>query len=365
MISVEEKLIPSEIIFKKNYNLKKLLEDIGNPQNSFNVINVVGTNGKGSTSHFIFEGLKTKFKKVGLFTSPAFLNQNERIQYNGEMISDENLKRLLAKNKNLIKKYELTFFEIWTFIAILYFYELKIDIAVIEAGIGGLKDSTNVFEKQLAVCVTSLGLDHQEILGFTIKEIIYQKLCIAKKNVKIFLSQDNIKYKRIIKKVNNNTKVFAKKIIDPVYFQGFNKGLAFELLNYLGITINSFQYSPLGRYSILKKEPMLIIDGCHNYDAALKLSKQIEKIESLIILFGASEGKNYKKMLQIFKKGNRTIYLTEFEHEKSWKISKEDFKDFIVVKDWKFFLSENKDKNILVCGSLYFIPLIYKWKEEG
>ncbi|WP_339029857.1 bifunctional folylpolyglutamate synthase/dihydrofolate synthase [Spiroplasma endosymbiont of Cantharis nigra] len=364
MISVEENLIPSEIIFKKNYNLKKLLEDIGNPQNSFNVINVVGTNGKGSTSQFIFNGLKTKFKKVGLFISPAFLNQNERIQYNGEMISDENLKRLLAENQKLIKKYELTFFEIWTLIAILYFYELKIDIAVIEAGIGGLKDSTNVFEKQLAVCVTSLGMDHQEVLGYTIEEIIYQKLTIAKQNVKIFLSADNIKYKKIIKKVNDNPKVFTKKIIDPIYFQSFNKGLAIELLNYLGITINSFEEAPLGRYSLLKKEPMFIIDGCHNYDGALKLSKQIKQINDLIILFGASEGKDYKKILDGLKKRDRKIYLTEFDHKKSWKINKREFADFTIVKDWKNFLKDNEHKNILVCGSLYFIPLIYKWKEE-
>ncbi|ALD65977.1 bifunctional folylpolyglutamate synthase/dihydrofolate synthase [Spiroplasma cantharicola] len=364
MISVEENLIPSEIIFKKSYNLKKLLEDLGNPQNSFKVINVVGTNGKGSTSQFIFSGLKTKFKKVGLFISPAFLNQNERIQYNSKMISDEDLKRILSKNEKLIKKYELTFFEIWTFIAILYFHELQIDIAVIEAGIGGLKDSTNVFEKQLAVCVTSLGLDHQEILGETIEEIIYQKLNIAKENVKIFLSADNIKYKKIIKTINDNPKVFTKKFIDPVYFQSFNKGLAKAVLNYLGIAVDSFNEAPLGRYSLLRSDPIFIIDGCHNHNGALKLSKQIKDIEDLIILFGASEGKNYKRILNVFRKRKKNIFLTEFDHKKSWKINQQEFANYTIINNWKNFLTENKNKNILVCGSLYFIPLVYKWMEK-
>ncbi|QHX36315.1 folylpolyglutamate synthase/dihydrofolate synthase family protein [Spiroplasma sp. BIUS-1] len=361
MISVEEKLIPSDIIFKKNYNLQKLLNDIGNPQNNFKVINTVGTNGKGSTSNFIFNGLKTKFKNVGLFISPAFINQNERIQLNSEMISDEDLKRLLNENNEVIKKYELTFFEIWTLLAILYFNEKKVEVAVIEAGIGGVKDSTNVFENQLAVCVTSLGLDHQEVLGNTIEQIAYQKLGIAKKGVKIFISADNIKYKKIINKVNNNYKVFAKKIPDKVYYQSFNKGLAKEVLNYLGIIYEEFNTTPLGRFSILKKEPLLILDGCHNYDGALKLSKQIKKIKNLIIVFGSSEGKDQKSILEVFKKLKKEIFITEFNHPKAWKIDHSKFADYKIINDWEKFLKDNQERNILVCGSLYFIPQVYEW----
>ncbi|AUM62316.1 bifunctional folylpolyglutamate synthase/dihydrofolate synthase [Spiroplasma monobiae] len=361
MISVEENLIPSEIIFKKNYNLKRLLEDMNNPQNNFKVISIVGTNGKGSTSQFIFSGLKTKFKRVGLFISPAFLNQNERIQINSEMISDKDLKRLLSENNDLIKKYELTFFEIWTFIAILYFNEMKIDIAVIEAGIGGIKDSTSVFENQLAVCVTSLGFDHQEVLGYTIEEIIYQKIAIAKKGVKIFISADNSKYKKIINRVNDNEKVFAQKYTDPIHFQTFNKGLAKDVLAYLGIPFDNFHVTPLGRFSVLREEPLFILDGCHNYDGAYKLSKQIRGIDNLIILFGSSEGKEQFKMLEIFRKQKKDIYLTEFDHMKSWSIDKNKFAKYKIVEDWKEFLKSNQDKNVLVCGSLYFIPLVYTW----
>ncbi|WP_339020994.1 bifunctional folylpolyglutamate synthase/dihydrofolate synthase [Spiroplasma endosymbiont of Atherix ibis] len=363
MISVEEELIPSDIIFKKNYNLKKLLDDFGKPQNNFSVISIVGTNGKGSTSQFIFSGLKTKFKNVGLFISPAFIYQNERIQFNTEMISDNDLKRLLLDNEKVIKKYELTFFEIWTFIAILYFNEKKVDVAVIEAGIGGFKDSTNVFEKQLAVCVTSLGLDHQEILGPSIEEIIYQKLAIAKKNVKIFISADNLQYKKIIDKVNLNKKIYTKQIEDSIYYQSFNKGLALETLKYLDIPFASFSKSPLGRFTILKTDPLLILDGCHNYDGAVKLSKQIKDIDNLIILFGSSERKDQIKILEVFKKIKKEIFLTEFIHKKSWKIDKNKFKEFKIIDNWEVFLDNNKDKNILVCGSLYFIPLVYKWFE--
>ncbi|WP_338985214.1 bifunctional folylpolyglutamate synthase/dihydrofolate synthase [Spiroplasma endosymbiont of Diplazon laetatorius] len=361
MISVEENLIPSEIIFKKNYNLQKLLKDLGNPQNKFKVINVVGTNGKGSTSQFIYSGLKTKFSRVGLFTSPAFLNQNERIQFNNNVISDEDLKRLLSENNEVIKKYQLTFFEIWTLLSILYFNKQNVEVAVIEAGIGGVKDSTNVFENQLAVCVTSLGLDHQEVLGLSIEEIIFQKISIAKKDVRIFISADNLKYNKTIKRVNKNEKVYTRIIEDPVYYQTFNKGLAQEVLEYLGIPFYDFHISPLGRYSVLRKEPLFILDGCHNYDGALKLCKQIKNEKELIILFGSSEGKDQLKMLHLFKKMKRKVFITEFDHKKSWTIDNEKFSEFEIVKDWKVFLENNKEKNILVCGSLYFVPLVYQW----
>ncbi|AGR41770.1 bifunctional folylpolyglutamate synthase/dihydrofolate synthase [Spiroplasma diminutum] len=364
MISVEENLIPSDIIFKKNYNLTKMLKELGNPQNNFYVINVVGTNGKGSTSQFIFSGLKEKFKNVGLFSSPAFLFHNERISFNSEMISDEELKKIISDNESLIKKYELTFFEIWTFIAIIFFNERKVDVAVIEAGIGGAKDSTNVFERQLAVCVTSLGLDHQEILGETIEQIIEQKVSIAKKDVKIFISSDNKKYKNIIAKVNNNEKVYTKRISDSVYFQSFNKGLAKQVLEYLGIPFSDFSIVPLGRYTILRNNPLFILDGCHNDNGALKLSRQIKDIEDLIILFGSSEGKKHMKILDTLKKSKRKIYLTEFDHIKSWKIDRNKFSNFEILDNWKEFLEKNKEKNILVCGSLYFAPIVYNWFNE-
>ncbi|AGR40761.1 bifunctional folylpolyglutamate synthase/dihydrofolate synthase [Spiroplasma taiwanense] len=364
MISVKDEIFEQKILFKKNYNLNKLLDSLKNPQDNFKVINVVGTNGKGSTSNFIFSGLKTKYEKVGLFTSPAFLYHNERIKFNNDYISDEDLKRILNDNKEIIKKFELTFFEIWTYIAILFFNEKKIDIAVIEAGIGGLKDSTNLFNNQIAVCVTSIDFDHTEILGNKIEEILFQKISIAKKGVPIFLSRDNYKYKKIINQINLNQKIYCKKINDPVYFQKLNKGLAKEVLKYLEIDFSLKWKSSLGRFTILKEKPFLILDGCHNMDGAKKLIKNIKNIKNIKIIFGSSLNKEQLKIIKILKKASKKIYLTEFEHPKSWEIDEKLYKNENIIKDWRKFYLNNKNENIIVCGSLYFIPIFYEWFKE-
>ncbi|AKX33725.1 folylpolyglutamate synthase [Spiroplasma litorale] len=360
MIKVDETFIETTLLFKKQYNLKKLLSNLGNPQNNIKVINVVGTNGKGSTSKYIYDGLRSKFKNIGLFISPAFLYQNERIQLNGNYINDEDLKKLYNDNKKIIKEYELTFFEIWMFLAVLYFNKFDIDYAVIEAGIGGRLDCTNLFENQVCVCLTSIGYDHTELLGNNIESIIEHKVGIIKPGRTLFVSSDNKKYKKIIKEKVNEKVVFAKKVKNKINYQRSNIGLAKKVLKWLDVKYNNY-IAPIGRYTYLNETPKFIIDGCHNIDGVKTVIKQIKKLNNPIVIYASSKEKDYFQILKVLKKNIKNLYITDFEHPKSWIIPKDLKSDYNYIGDWKIFLEKNIYNNIVVCGSLYFIPQVYEW----
>lgn len=359
MISVNKIIISNDILFKKKYNLKKLLNDLNNPQNNFKVVNVVGTNGKGSTATLIYKNLVKNNIDAGLFFSPAFLYHNERIQVNDKLICDDRLLALIQENKDLIKKYELTFFEIWTFLAILYFNEKKIKIAIVEAGIGGVKDATNVFENQLAVCLTSLGYDHTDILGTDIEDIIRNKVQIAKNDAKIYTSSNNKIYINKIKQYTPNEIIFCDDYSTDTTFQKYNKAIACVFLKSLNIIFDENVTLPLGRQTVLNKEPLFIIDGCHNLNGAIELIKSIKEFKDLTVLFASSIGKENHEMMNVIKKECKEFFITTFDHEKAWDFKKVNYEN--KVDDWKKFILKNKQKKILVCGSLYFIPQVYEW----
>ncbi|ASP27833.1 folylpolyglutamate synthase [Spiroplasma corruscae] len=360
MIRVDESFIETKILFRKKYNLKKLLEDVGNPQNNIKVINVVGTNGKGSTSKFIYDGLRTKYQNVGLFISPAFIYQNERVQANGQYIDDESLKKIYEDNKKTFLEYELTFFEIWTFIAIVYFNAKGVEYAVIEAGIGGKLDCTNLFNNQVAVCLTSISFDHTELLGNTIEEIIDHKINITKLNNPVFISNDNIKYKKIINKYTSLNIVYTKKAKSNISYQKANVGLAKKVLDYLGIKVSTF-IPPIGRFTILREKPLLLIDGCHNIDGLMKFTKDAKKYKNFKLVYASSKDKDYLTSLNFLRKKFKNIYITEFNHQKSWIVPNELKGKYTFIDNWQSFLDKNIYNNIVVCGSLYFIPQVLEW----
>lgn len=356
MIKVEEEIFQSEL-FKKKYNLSKLLEHRKNYQNNIKVINIVGTNGKGSTAHYISLGLKNKFKKVGLFISPAFMFHNERIQINNTPISDDDLKKLIKKNWKDILKFELSFFEIWTLLAIEYFTNKKIDIAIFEAGIGGTLDATNVFKNQELVCLTSVGKDHTELLGSTIEKIIVEKIGIWKKVCPVFSAADNEKYLKELK--YNEIKICKEYELENSY-QKYNMGIAKCVLEYFNVeSIKNILDSqpPLGRITRLDN---ILLDGSHNVDGIREILKYISNIKfECIILFASSYQKDHEEILNLITKNNNNLSICEFDHIKSWKIP-EKYKKY-KINNWKQFIIDNKNKNILVCGSLYFVPMVYNF----
>ncbi|QVK05153.1 Mur ligase family protein [Mycoplasma mycoides] len=365
MISVDQELFPINQRLNKEVVFDKVLDELNHPEKFLKVINVVGTNGKGSTSFYLSKGLLKKYQKVGLFISPAFLYQNERIQINNTPISDNELKSYLDKIDYLIKKYQLHFFEIWTLIMILYFKDQKVDIVVCEAGIGGIKDTTSFLTNQLFSLCTSISYDHMDILGNSIDEIIYNKINIAKPNTKLFISYDNLKYKDKINEqlINKNVElIYTDLYEDQIIYQQANKGLVKKVLEYLNIfQTDIFQLQPpLGRFTTIRTFPNhIIIDGAHNVDGINKLIQSVKSLnKEFIVLYASINTKEYLKSLELLDQNFNEVYICEFNFIKSWSIDNIDHKN--KIKDWKKFL-KNNTKNIIICGSLYFIPLVYNY----
>ncbi|MFU0251720.1 bifunctional folylpolyglutamate synthase/dihydrofolate synthase [Spiroplasma sp. Moj] len=360
--------------FQKKYNLVKLLtEKYADAQNKIKVINVVGTNGKGSVSNYLHRQLMLNYQRVGLFTSPAFSKHNERIKINIKMISDSDLKRIIKEIKEEIKTYQLTFFEIWVLICIKYFLEQKIDIAIIEAGIGGCLDATNVFNNQLAVLLTSIDYEHTEILGNTLDSIIQNKVGVAKNNCQLFISASCKKHFNLIAKYYNSDNIITSEVYSQAinYYQEFNVGLVIKFLKIFKFKINYeiFKVNPvLGRFTQLSKNPYFIIDGAHNPEGIRACIYTFEMLHNLnrnevLVLYASSQKKDYMQNLTLLKEHfDNNLYITEFQHPMSWDIN--NIKMQNKVKNWKKLLLQNKTKNILVCGSLYFIPLVYQFYLE-
>ncbi|PPE04845.1 folylpolyglutamate synthase [Entomoplasma ellychniae] len=361
MIQVSKDIIDINQRFQKIYNLDKVLNLLNNPQQNLPTISVVGTNGKGSTSFFISKGLLEKYNKVGLFTSPAFIYHNERIQINNKFISDEDLKHYIKITKKYVVEYKLTFFEIWTLIAILYFADNNVDIIVMEAGIGGVKDSTKLMSNQLLVVVSSISYDHIEVLGTSIEEIIFQKVNIAYKNVPLIISMDNLKYKDIIIKslVNKNAIIWADSYEDKINYQKANKGLANKVLQHFKINydLNNVQ-PPLGRFTQIEfKDIKIILDGAHNVDGINQLINSVNTKEWTVV-YASIETKDYITILNTLKNNFEKVYITNFEYFKSWDINKINHN--LKIKNIENFILTSKE-NLLICGSLYFVPLVYEF----
>jgi len=176
---------------------QELLKTCGNPQDNYISIHIAGTNGKGSTAAMLASVLVAVGYRVGLYTSPHLIRFNERIRVNGIPISDEKIVDFVSRYKSVIEKIQSTFFEATTAMAYEYFYNEKVDIAVIETGLGGRLDSTNVLNPQVTV-ISSINIDHTEILGKDLKAIAYEKGGIIKDGVPLILSSQNEEVKKVI-----------------------------------------------------------------------------------------------------------------------------------------------------------------------
>jgi len=160
-------------------NIKELLLALGNPERSFPCIHIAGTNGKGSTSHMIAAVLQASGLKVGLYTSPHYVDFRERVKINGQLISPQNVLDFVNQHYALMQSIQPSYFELTVALAFHHFQYYAVDVAVIETGLGGLLDSTNVIDPLLSV-ITNIGYDHQDVLGETLPEIAVQKAGIIK-----------------------------------------------------------------------------------------------------------------------------------------------------------------------------------------
>jgi len=299
-------------------NIQKLLNYCENPQNNYPTIHIAGTNGKGTTAHAIAATLQLAGYKVGLYTSPHLIRFAERIKINGCEISDSELNSLVKLFKSEIIKSKSTFFEATTTIAFKYFSDKKVDIAVIETGLGGRLDATNIL-KPICSVITSIGMDHTKELGNSLKLITKEKGGIIKSQVPLFTNVAQKSSLNILKNIakKNNSKVRLIEANNNLKLS--REVLKFINLNYLKISKSQIylglkKYKQLtglhGRFEIISKKPLTVLDVAHNPDAIKNLVNSLKynyPKKKFIVLFGVMKDKDYGCMCKELLKLNPII----------------------------------------------------------
>ncbi|GMU96892.1 bifunctional folylpolyglutamate synthase/dihydrofolate synthase [Ignavibacterium album] len=394
-------------------NIRAFLDHIGNPQNSLKAFHIAGSNGKGSTSAFIASTLMEAGYKVGLYTSPHFVRFNERIIINGKYIEDEFIADFLNRHIEFIDKYKLTFFEVTTALAFEYFKTNKVDYAVIETGLGGRLDATNVLNP-LACIITSISLEHTNILGDKISQIAFEKGEIIKPKTKVFIGKLSDIAEEVIEKKCNEVKaklfrledyIIEKNDIVELYteeielqdweiplkgkFQRYNAALAvLAVTKTLDIDEPRIVYDGIknvikntliqGRYEYIRRQPYILLDSAHNPDGLKVFLDEFryerKNYKKTSVLFSALKDKDIDSMIKLLKTHFDEYYITEINYERAEKLNdlKKRFDnnniETVTITDKRKFLSEflKGDKNncLVVTGSMYLLGEIKSIIEE-
>lgn len=343
-------------------NTLELCEHLDNPQHKFKSIHVAGTNGKGSTSHMLAAILQTAGYKTGLYTSPHLKDFRERIRINGKMIPEAEVVEFVNNQRKNIEEIDPSFFEVTVAMAFQYFAQQNVDIAVIEVGLGGRLDSTNIINPIISV-ITNIGLDHVDILGDTLPQIAYEKAGIIKPNVSVVMGEKHPHtFKTFLEKAKqcNSELVFASeqwqvkrsdkasdsscmtlevKSNTPLVHSEFNfenveldltglyqlKNLATVLSSVIQLKKAGFVISEghvksalkqvknltglMGRWQIMKNKPLIICDIAHNEDGIREILKniEVESFDKLHMVIGMVKDKDSNKVLSILPK-NASYY---------------------------------------------------------
>ena len=308
------------IAYKKDIgNIIYATKHLNNPHKKFKSIHIAGTNGKGSTAHMLKSILMESGLKIGLYSSPHIKDLRERIKINGEMISKKDVISFVKENKKKFEKIDLSFFEFMVALSFDYFAKKKVDIAIIETGLGGRLDSTNIITPILSI-ITNISIDHTNLLGNTIEKIALEKAGIIKKNIPVVIGKkDKTKaiFNRIAKEKksiitysnkkeyesdlkgkyqaeNINTAATAISVLQKIVdFKINSKHISSGLLNTVKNT------GILGRWQTLKKRPLIICDIGHNVDGIKNVVEQIKSIKyrKLHFVFGTVNDKEIIKIL--------------------------------------------------------------------
>ncbi|MBI1934855.1 bifunctional folylpolyglutamate synthase/dihydrofolate synthase [Candidatus Woesearchaeota archaeon] len=371
--------------------IRSLLGKIGNPQNELRCIHIAGTNGKGSVCAMLFYVLKETGYKVGLYTSPHLKKFNERIRINDSLITDKEIVNYFLKLKPYITNQ--SFFEITTAMAFLHFREKKVDFAVLEVGLGGRLDATNVVTPLISV-ITNIGLEHTNLLGNTIKKIAFEKAGIIKDTVPVVTGAKGGAALRVIKKTSkerNSPFYLAKKHDETDFkylngaFQQENKDIALTaieiLKNNYSVKINEKQIINglrntkwEGRLEFISKN--VLVDCAHNPHGFQALKKELiaikkkKNIKNFIFVMGFSNDKNISEMLKITNTLASKIIFTKSMNEKAAephqvlkifnginrnkKIKTEIIKNPKKALDYARKIA-NKNDLVVVTGSIYLV----------
>jgi dihydrofolate synthase/folylpolyglutamate synthase len=396
--------------------IKKFFKSIGNPQNKLKIVHIAGTNGKGSTAVFISEILKAGGYKTALYTSPHLVDIAERMKIDGKNIPSKTFNSLSKKYLERAAKYKLSYFEYLTALAFIYFAEQKTDIAVIETGLGGRFDATNVIKKPLICIITSIAKEHQEILGTEIKKIAFEKAGIIKDNAHVVCGKLSKKAITVVKNksnpylygkdfkavnsessrdtqkfdyINTNTKLKNIEIRLLGKHQTINASIAIfvaGLLNKKGYYLSEAHIRTglknavwHGRFEIRKIDSNnnffeLIIDGAHNIQGLNAFFETFEQLgfskRKIIFIFTVMKEKKYKYMVKKIASFAKKVILPQMNNDRSLnpEVLKREFSRYIAqnniymadsVKSACDMISDNE--TAAAVGSLYLAGEILKY----
>jgi len=380
--------------------MQRAVDLLGNPEETYPIIHVTGTNGKGSTIAFMRELFVSHGKKVGTFTSPHIVSIHDRICINGEPISDDDFISLAEQVKTMEQRLlethdQLSFFELLTLIALLYFKEQEVDLVLLEVGIGGLLDTTNVVTGEIAI-ITSIGLDHQETLGDSLVAIAEQKAGIFKPGKSAVIANLTSEAQLVCQKTATDLGVTLYQADQDFSFRNGNFSSSLAEFNHLilglegayqeenaALALQAFLLFMAQRDEKVNQEAVraalqattwagrleaitehIYLDGAHNLPALERLVEFIqEKIQQGYqpqILFGALKRKDYSGMLTYLTEHlpDADLYVTSFDYQGS--LEEQDFGDYTSIASYRDFIdnfeASAQEKDLLfVTGSLYFI----------
>ncbi|WP_091872217.1 bifunctional folylpolyglutamate synthase/dihydrofolate synthase [Pricia antarctica] len=298
---------------------------LDHPEKKFKSIHVGGTNGKGSSSHMLASVLQEAGYKTGLYTSPHLKDFRERIRIDGKMVSEKFVVDFIQTNQSFFEEHRLSFFEMTVGMAFTYFAEKMVDIAIVEVGLGGRLDSTNIIVPEVAL-ITNIGLDHVDLLGDTLAKIAFEKAGIIKENIPIVISEYQNDTAEIFERVANSKTakvIYAEKSLKKKYktsllgnyqkknvngvvavlqeLQGFEVREEHIVDGLLNVTQNT---GLMGRWQMMRIEPKVVCDTAHNSEGLALVLQQVaqQDYDRLHIVLGFVKGKNLDAILPLFPK---------------------------------------------------------------
>ncbi|MFH1542711.1 MAG: folylpolyglutamate synthase/dihydrofolate synthase family protein [bacterium] len=346
--------------------VRLLLEKLGNPQTKFKSIHIAGTNGKGSTACMIASILREAGYKVGLYTSPHLLDWRERFKVDGKDISKKEFAEGVRKIKGISRRIKgnqgvPTVFEVTTALAFWYFAKKKVDYAVVEVGLGGRLDATNVIIPEVSV-ITNIELEHTEILGKTLTKIAKEKAAIIKPGVPVVTGERKQGTSRVIreeaKRKGCKLTIVKTNLSTRDGYQKLNRACAVAAIKAAKIRITNHEIRRglagadwPGRLQIVSKRPLVIVDGAHNPAGikALVSTLKAEYTNKFTIVFGCQKTKASKAMIRLLKPINQHLIITQSSHDKaaSFPGATKNIKQ--ALKQW------DQKSPLLITGSLFLV----------
>ena len=390
--------------------IRRILQQLNNPQDNVKTIHVTGTNGKGSTSYYLSNLLQKAGQKTGLFVSPYIYEFNERIQLNGKNISNNDLIKIANEIETAIEilkkddpNFSLVTFEYEVALAFQFFAQENCDYAVIEVGIGGEHDKTNVIIPEVSV-ITTIGLDHEKIIGPTLKDIAEEKSGVIKSNKPVVLGNvpQNVLEILLNKAQSENSKSFLlgrdfqiKIMPDVIEYQDSKNLYNFALRPLveaydIGVAVQAIQLLQLdldrkkieeainetripGRYDVIQTSPEIIVDGAHNLQAMENLLNLVRKKKKgqIYVLLGMMKDKDLGPVTKLFK--DEKVTLTRIDYPRAARLEdfpKEAQKEFEYKENFEEAYTSLKNKlqaddMLLVTGSFYLVGAVLNYCKRG